>query len=299
MTPESTSLATEIHTWIFIPLTSWVHMKVPAASQTVQVWVFSVASVLSPSCALTSSVLTDSWIKSLTFSDSFSLETSLSFLFLFLPLSLIPRFCIFLFDQRTWVSPSFLSCYHCPYDYINSNLLADLSASKLALVVLLELTSQNACNAACCTTSYNSCSINTTLLLPQLQWLYLLVELTHWKRLWSWDGLGAGGEGDDREWDGWMASPTRWTWVWVNSGSWWWTGSPGVLQFMESRRVGHNWVTELNWDNSTIWLSPPHAKSWIIGKDPDAGRNWRREEKGTTEDEMAGWHHRLNGHEFG
>ena len=72
-------------------------------------------------------------------------------------------------------------------------------------------------------------------------------ELTHWKRLWCWDGLGAGGEGDDRGWDGWMASPTRWTWVWVNSGSWWWIGRPGVLWFMGSQRVGHDWVTELNW----------------------------------------------------
>jgi len=71
-------------------------------------------------------------------------------------------------------------------------------------------------------------------------------ELTHWKRLWCWEGLGAGGEGDDRGWDGWMASPTRWTRVWVNSGSWWWTGWSGVLQFMGSQRVGHNWVTELN-----------------------------------------------------
>ena len=72
-------------------------------------------------------------------------------------------------------------------------------------------------------------------------------ELTHWKRLWCWEGLGAGGEGDNRGWDGWMASPTRWTWVWVNSGSWWWTGRPGLLWFMESQRVGHDWATELNW----------------------------------------------------
>ena len=72
-------------------------------------------------------------------------------------------------------------------------------------------------------------------------------ELTHWKRLWCWEGLGARGEGDDRGWDGWMASPTRWTWVWVNSTSWWWTGRPGVLQFMGSQRVGHDWATELNW----------------------------------------------------
>ena len=71
-------------------------------------------------------------------------------------------------------------------------------------------------------------------------------ELTHWKRLWCWEGLGAGGEGDDREWDGWMASRTRWTWVWVNSGSWWWTGGPGMLQFIGSQRVRHDWATELN-----------------------------------------------------
>ena len=76
-------------------------------------------------------------------------------------------------------------------------------------------------------------------------------ELTHWKRLWCWEGLGAGGEGDDRGRDGWMASLTRWPWVWVNSGSWWWTGRPGVLQFMGLQRVRHNWATELNW---TEWI---------------------------------------------
>ena len=72
-------------------------------------------------------------------------------------------------------------------------------------------------------------------------------ELTHWKRLWCWKGLGAGGEGDNRRWDGWMASLTRWTWVSVNSGSWWWTGRPGVLRFMGLQRVGHDWVTDLIW----------------------------------------------------
>ena len=61
--------------------------------------------------------------------------------------------------------------------------------------------------------------------------------------------LTAGGEGDDSRWDGWMASPTRWTWVWVNSGSWWWTGRPSMLRSMGSQRVGHDWVTELNWIN--------------------------------------------------
>ena len=70
-------------------------------------------------------------------------------------------------------------------------------------------------------------------------------KLTHLKRPWCWKRLRAGGEGD-RGWDGWMASLTQWTWVWVDSGRWWWTGRPGVLQFMGSQRVGHDWVTELN-----------------------------------------------------
>ena len=58
------------------------------------------------------------------------------------------------------------------------------------------------------------------------------------------------GIGDGRGWNGWMASSTQWTWVWVNSKSWWWTGRPGMLQSMGSQRVGHNWVTELNWTSS-------------------------------------------------
>ena len=72
-------------------------------------------------------------------------------------------------------------------------------------------------------------------------------ELTHLTRSWCWERLKAGGEGDDRGWDGWMASPTQWTWVWVDSRSWWWTGRPGMLQSMRSQRVRHNWATELNW----------------------------------------------------
>ena len=81
-------------------------------------------------------------------------------------------------------------------------------------------------------------------------------ELTHWKRLWCWEGLGAGGEGDARGWDGWIASLTRWTWVWVNSGSLRWTGRPGVLRFMGSQRVGHYWATELNWTELSQWYCP-------------------------------------------
>ena len=59
-------------------------------------------------------------------------------------------------------------------------------------------------------------------------------------------------KGDNRGWDGWMASPTQWTWVWVNSGSWWWTGRPGMLRFLGSQRVRHNWLTELNWTELKI-----------------------------------------------
>ena len=64
------------------------------------------------------------------------------------------------------------------------------------------------------------------------------------RRPWCWERLKAGGEGNDRGWDGWMLSLTRWTWVWASSGRWWRTGKPGVLWSMRSQRVGHDWVTE-------------------------------------------------------
>ena len=69
---------------------------------------------------------------------------------------------------------------------------------------------------------------------------------------------------DDRGWDGWMASLTRWTWVWVNSGSWWWTGRPGMLQFLGLQIVGQNWATKLNWDKDI------HTDSWISILNPNA-----------------------------
>ena len=75
-------------------------------------------------------------------------------------------------------------------------------------------------------------------------------ELTHWKSPWCWEGLGAGGEGDNRGWDDWVASLTRWEWVWVNSGSWWWTRRPGMMWFMGCKESDTterlNW-TEVNW----------------------------------------------------
>ena len=92
------------------------------------------------------------------------------------------------------------------------------------------------------------CSLEGLMLKRKRQYFgHLCEELTHLNRSWCWERLKAGGEGDDRGWDGWMASPTWGTWVWVNSWSWWWTGRPGMLQSMGLQRIGHTWATELNW----------------------------------------------------
>ena len=72
------------------------------------------------------------------------------------------------------------------------------------------------------------------------------------------------GEGDNRGWDGWTASPTQWTWVWVGSGNWWWIQRPGVLQSMGSQRAGHNWATELNWLTKAKHIHIP----WCISSTP-------------------------------
>ena len=77
------------------------------------------------------------------------------------------------------------------------------------------------------------------------------VKSWQWKRPWCWERLRAGGEGDDRGWDCWIASSTQWTWVWVDSESWWWTGRPSMLWFMGLQRVGHDWAPELNWTQET------------------------------------------------
>ena len=91
------------------------------------------------------------------------------------------------------------------------------------------------------------CSLEGLMLKLKLQYLATWCkELTHLKRPWCWERLKAGEEGDDRGWDVWMASLTQWTWVSVNSESWWWTGRPGVLRFVGSQRVRHNWA-RLNW----------------------------------------------------
>ena len=79
-------------------------------------------------------------------------------------------------------------------------------------------------------------------------------ELTLWKRSWCWERLKAGGEGVDRGWDGWIASPTWWTWVWASFRTWWWIGKPGVLQSLGFQRVGQGWVTKLTWRNLILQM---------------------------------------------
>ena len=115
------------------------------------------------------------------------------------------------------------------------------------------------------------CSLEGLMLKLKLQYFgHLMRRADHWKRPWCWEGLGAGGERDDRGWDGWMATLTQWMWAWVNSGIWWWTGRPGVLQFTGSQRVGHNWATELNWTELSVYMSIPISQfitpcSFLIG----------------------------------
>ena len=107
-------------------------------------------------------------------------------------------------------------------------------------------------------------------------------------RHWWWDRLKAGGR------DGWMASPTQWRWVWVNSGSWWWTGRPRVLQTMGLQRVGHDWVTELNW-SSIRFLGGSGCKESAynagdLGLIPGLGRS-PGEGKGNTKEVIQHFHY--------
>ena len=91
-------------------------------------------------------------------------------------------------------------------------------------------------------------SLERLVLKPKLQYFGHLIQRADSleKKPWCWERLKAGGEEKDRGWDGWMASPTQWPRVWVNSGSWWWTGSPGILQPIGFQRLGHDWATEPN-----------------------------------------------------
>ena len=96
-------------------------------------------------------------------------------------------------------------------------------------------------------------------------------ELTHWKRPWWWERLKAGGDGDDRGWDGWMASLTQWTWVWASSGKWWRTGKPEVLQSMASQRVNLDWATEQQQQKKALLLVPKISRTGASVR----SENWR------------------------
>ena len=111
------------------------------------------------------------------------------------------------------------------------------------------------------------CSLEGQMLKLKLQYFgHLMGRADSLEKTWCWEGLGAGGEGDDRGWDGCMTSSTQCTWVWVNSGIWWWTGRPGVLQFMESQRVRHDWATELNWRRQKNCTQKIIRQWWKISK---------------------------------
>ena len=102
------------------------------------------------------------------------------------------------------------------------------------------------------------CSLEGLMLKLKLQYFgHLIWRTDSLEKTLRLQRLKAGGEGDNKGWNGWMASPTQWTWLWVSSRSWWWTGKPGVLQFMGSQRVGHDWATELNltdWYKASTYL---------------------------------------------
>ena len=111
------------------------------------------------------------------------------------------------------------------------------------------------------------CSLEGLMLKLKLQYFgHLMGRVDSLERPWCWERLRAGGEGDDRGWDGWMASPTRWAWIWVNSRTWWWTGRPGVLWFMGLQTVGHDWATELNWTESGKRPLKSKSAKWGNGR---------------------------------
>ena len=109
-------------------------------------------------------------------------------------------------------------------------------------------------------------SLEGLMLKLKLQYFGHLIRRTDFLKIpWCWEGLNVGGERDDRGWDGWMVSLTRWIWILESSGSWWRTGKPGMLRSMGLQRVRHDWVTELNWNTGHtewVWNCPFSLAFW-------------------------------------
>ena len=106
------------------------------------------------------------------------------------------------------------------------------------------------------------CSLEGLMLKLKLQYFgHLMQRIGSLEKTLMLGRIGAGGEGDVRGWDGWMASPTQWSWVWVDSRDWWWTGRPGMLRFMGSQKVRHDWATELNWTEGEVAIGDWGLKS--------------------------------------
>ena len=136
------------------------------------------------------------------------------------------------------------------------------------------------------------CSLERLMLKLKLQYFgHLMRRVDSLEKTLMLGGIGAGGEGEDRGWDGWRASQTRWAWVWVKSGSWWWTGKPGVLRFTRLQRVGHDWATELNWtDGGLVAKSCPIlATPWTV--DNQVPLSWDSPDRNTG----VGYHFLLQG----
>jgi len=153
-------------------------------------------------------------------------------------------------------------------------------------------------------------SLEGLVLKLKLQYFGPLMQATDsLKRPWCWERLRARGEGGDRGWDGWMASEIQWTWVWANSGSWWRIQEPGVLQSMgitKSQTPLSDWKQQplSLCPKSNQLIYPDHLISFkftftnFLHLSITVSSDHQQEEKGTTEDEMAGWHHWLDGREF-
>ena len=127
--------------------------------------------------------------------------------------------------------------------------------------------------------------------------------LTYWQRPWCWEWMKMGGEGDDRGWDGWMVSPAQWVPekhlflpYWLCQSPWHLLGCKEIKPV--NPKGNHSWIFIGRTDIEAPLLWPPDVKSQLIGKDPEAGKDWRQKEKGISEDETVGWHQWLNGHEF-